>query len=244
MTKAQALLQPPLGRRLRSLDWPNIEADLDARGHAVTPALLTPEECAGLAALYGDAARFRSRVVMARHNFGSGEYQYFAKPLPRIVETLRRQLYARLAPVANRWAEALGDATRYPAELEEFLATCHAAGQTRPTPLLLSYRAEDYNCLHQDLYGEIAFPLQVAICLSRAGRDFTGGEFLLVEQRPRMQSRGEAIALDRGEAVIFANAVRPVAGKRGFYRVNVRHGVSRLRSGRRMTLGIIFHDAR
>ncbi len=244
MTKAQALQEQPLGRRLGSLDWAGIEGALDARGHAVTPALLTPEECAGLAALYGDAARFRSRIVMARHNFGSGEYQYFAAPLPRVVETLRRQLYARLAPVANRWAEALGDAARYPAELEDFLATCHAAGQTRPTPLLLSYRAEDYNCLHQDLYGEVAFPLQVAICLSRAGRDFTGGEFLLVEQRPRMQSRGEAIALDRGEAVIFANAVRPVAGKRGFYRVNVRHGVSRLRSGERMTLGIIFHDAR
>ena len=242
MTEHQPLLARPLAKRLDALDWRGIADALDGRGHATTPALLTPEECAALSALYAAPKHFRSRVVMARHNYGSGEYQYFAYPLPRAVASLRRGFYAKLAPLANRWAEALGQAP-YPAELERFLERCHAVGQCRPTPLLLRYQAEDYNCLHQDRYGEIAFPLQVAICLSRPGDDFTGGAFLLVEQRPRMQSRGEAIVLAQGEAVIFANSARPVAGKRGTYRVAVRHGVSRLLSGQRTTLGLIFHDA-
>ena len=234
---------PSLGARIRSVDWATIGAELDARGCATISGLLTADDCTAMTALYDQDARFRSTIVMARYGFGSGEYRYFGYPLPRLVAGLRQQLYARLAPVANRWAEALGDHTHYPDRLPAFLEHCHAKGQRRPTPLLLRYRAGDYNCLHQDLYGAVAFPLQVTLCLSRRGADFTGGEFLLVEQRPRAQSRGEAVILDQGDAVIFANRYRPVMGKRGPYRVNLRHGVSRLHSGERHALGIIFHDA-
>ena len=237
------LLGRPLGARVGALDWAALGDRLDARGYATTGPLLSPAECRQVIALYGRPERFRRKIVMARHNYGSGEYQYFAYPLPRPVATLRRQFYRQLAPIANRWAAALGGAS-YPADLKSFLETCHASGQLRPTPLILRYEAGDFNCLHQDLYGEIAFPLQVAICLSRKDVDFTGGEFLLVEQRPRVQSRGEAIALEQGRAIVFANRYRPVAGKRGPYRANLRHGVSRLHSGERYTLGLIFHDAK
>jgi hypothetical protein len=204
---------------------------------------LSPAECAALAAAYDDDAAFRSRVVMARHGYGRGEYRYFAYPLPDLVATLRTALYERLAPIANAWNAALGLPVRYPPDHAGFLARCHAAGQTRPTPLLLRYGTGDYNCLHQDLYGEHVFPLQVACLLAEPGTDFTGGEFVLTEQRPRMQSRAEVVALARGEGVIFAVHRRPVRGARGVTRVNLRHGVSRLRSGRRHTLGVIFHDA-
>jgi hypothetical protein len=230
--------------RVTRLDWDEAAQELDQHGAAVLPALLTPEECRAVAALYPDEAPFRSRVVMARHGFGRGEYRYFAYPLPEPVAGLRSALYPRLAPVANRWNERMGIATRYPERHEAFLKACHAAGQTRPTPLLLQYGPGDFNCLHQDLYGDLAFPLQVAILLSEPGRDFTGGEFVLTEQRPRMQSRPEVVPLRQGDGVAFAVHHRPVAGTRGDYRVNLRHGVSRLRSGRRHTLGIIFHDAR
>lgn len=204
---------------------------------------MAPEECAALAALYGTDGIFRSRVVMARHGFGRGEYQYFSYPLPEPVADLRAWLYPRLVPIANRWNEAMSIDVRYPATHAKFLERCHQAGQLRPTPLLLQYQAGDYNCLHQDLYGEQVFPLQVATLLSEPGRDFTGGEFVLTEQRPRMQSRPEVVPLRQGDAVVFAVHHRPVQGTRGAYRVNMRHGVSRLRSGRRHTLGIIFHDA-
>lgn len=223
-------------------DWTAIEAALDAQGCAVLPHLLSRGDCETIAGLY-DGDHFRSRIVMARHGFGRGEYQYFAYPLPDIVAALREALYPRLAPLANRWNAALGVSTRYPADHAAFLARCHAAGQIRPTPLLLRYDAGDYNCLHQDLYGEHVFPLQVAVLLSEPGRDFSGGEFVLTEQRPRMQSRAEVVPLRQGDAVAFAVHHRPVQGSRGVYRVNLRHGVSRLRSGRRHTLGIIFHDA-
>lgn len=233
-----ALSDPP-----SALDWPALEAALESDGHARVPALLSPSDCEALAALYEQDALFRSTVVMARHGYGQGAYRYFDSPLPPPVEDLRRAFYAGLAPLAQRWREALGLEHPIPDRLEDFLGLCHAAGQTRPTPLLLRYGAGDYNCLHQDNYGALAFPLQVAICLSRRERDFTGGEFLLVEQRPRMQSRGTAIALSQGEAVIFPNRTRPAQGRRGTYRLTVRHGVSRLLSGRRLTLGLIFHDA-
>ncbi|MCG8371397.1 MAG: 2OG-Fe(II) oxygenase, partial [Proteobacteria bacterium] len=229
--------------RVARLDWDRIAGDLDARGHASAGALLTGPECDRLRGAYGREGLFRSRVVMARHNFGLGEYRYFGYPLPEPVASLREALYPPLAAIAGDWAERLATGERYPVRLEEYLARCHAAGQVRPTPLLLRYEAEGYNCLHQDLYGELAFPLQVAIALSQPERDFTGGAFLLVEQRPRAQSRGEALTLAKGEAVIFANRDRPVAGKRGHYRVKMRHGVSRVTSGTRMTLGLIFHDA-
>jgi hypothetical protein len=225
------------------IDWARVGQALDARGWATTGPILDAATCAGLIASYDDAARFRSRVVMARHGYGSGEYKYFAAPLPEPVASLRPALYARLAPLANAWNEAMGLPVRYPAAHEDFLARCHAAGQTRPTPLLLRYGAGDYNCLHQDLYGEHVFPLQIAFLLSDPGADFTGGEFVLTEQRPRMQSRAEVVPLGRGEGVIFAVHHRPVRGARGTYRVNLRHGVSRIRSGTRHTLGIIFHDA-
>jgi hypothetical protein len=228
---------------LPNCDWPRVEAELDASGCARTGLLLDAAECTALAALYADPANFRSRVVMARHGFGRGEYQYFADPLPRRVAQLRAELYAALVPLANRWAAALRLEARYPADHAEFLDRCHAAGQTRPTPLLLRYEAGDYNCLHQDLYGPLVFPLQVAILLSEPGRDFSGGEFVLTEQRPRLQSRAEVVAPRGGEAVIFAVNERPVQGTRGLTRVKHRHGVSRLRAGRRFTLGIIFHDA-
>jgi len=229
--------------RVAAVDWQRVVAELDARGNARLPSLLAPDECMLLAAGYDDDARYRSRVVMARYGFGRGEYKYYAYPLPSLVQDLRGALYARLAPVANRWARALGLDTRYPDVHAEFLARCHAAGQRRPTPLLLRYDVDDYNCLHQDLYGEHVFPLQVAVLLSQPGRDFSGGEFVLAEQRPRMQSRPEVVPLQQGDAVVFAVHQRPVQGTRGIYRVQLRHGVSRLRSGRRHTLGVIFHDA-
>jgi uncharacterized protein len=232
-----------IGSRIAALDWRRVEHDLDARGSAVLEGVLPRAECAAIASAYPDDARFRSRVVMARHGFGRGEYRYFAYPLPGLVANLRSALYPRLAPIADRWNEAMGIAVRYPAEHDEFLARCHAAGQTRPTPLLLQYGPDDFNCLHQDVYGEHLFPLQVAILLSEPGRDFTGGEFVLTEQRPRMQSRADVVPLAQGDAVVFAVRHRPVRGTRGSYRVNLRHGVSRIREGRRHTLGIIFHDA-
>lgn len=216
---------------------------LDERGFALLPGLLTPPECRALATLYDEDAPFRSRVVMQRHGFGSGEYRYFAYPLPPLVEALRRALYPHLAPVANAWAERLGRTERYPATLDEQLARCRAAGQTRPTPLLLRYGAGDYNRLHQDLYGELVFPLQATVLLSEPGADFEGGELLLVEQKPRMQSRGEVVPLRQGDGVVFAVDERPAAGLRGFHRVRMRHGVATLRAGRRFTLGVIFHDA-
>lgn len=225
------------------LDWDRIGADLDAAGHALTGPLLDAGTCAALAGLYPLDAPFRSRVVMERHGFGKGEYKYFTHPLPDPIAALRAPLYRRLAPVANRWAAAMGLDTRYPAEHAEFLERCHAAGQTRPTPLLLKYGPGDYNCLHQDLYGETVFPLQFAILLSEPGSGFTGGEFVLTEQRPRMQSRATVVPLGLGEGVIFAVDQRPVQGSRGHYRVRHRHGVSPVRSGERHTLGIIFHDA-
>lgn len=231
------------GAMIRTADWPGVARDLDAYGHAVLPGLLEPGECADTAALFDDARRFRSHVVMARHGFGSGEYKYFADPLPPLVEGLRTALYARLAPLANDWADALGLQTRYPSELAGFRARCREKGQTRPTPLLLRYGAGDYNRLHQDLYGELAFPLQVAVLLSAPGRDFTGGEFVLTEQRPRMQTRAEVVDLRQGDAVVFAVRHRPVRSARGHARVALRHGVSRVRSGSRYCLGIIFHDA-
>ena len=224
--------------------WQCVASELDAHGCAVLPGLLTARECSGIAALYDDERPFRSRVVMARHGFGQGEYRYFAYPLPDTVARLRADLYPPLAEIANRWNAALGVDTRYPPNHGEFLDRCHAAGQVKPTPLLLRYGEGDYNCLHQDLYGEHVFPLQVAILLSAPGEDFTGGEFVLTEQRPRMQSRAEVVPLGRGDGVVFPVHHRPVQGTRGTYRVNLRHGVSRLRSGRRHTLGIIFHEAR
>ncbi len=230
--------------RVGALDWSGMAAQLDARGHATTGPLLSPAECQGLAALYAGDAGFRSRVVMARHGFGQGEYRYFSYPLPSLVAGLRAALYPRLASVARRWCTAMGRKPDLPDTLDGYLARCHAAGQTRPTPLLLRYGPGDYNCLHQDLYGDLAFPLQATILLSAPGEDFEGGEFVLVEQRPRMQSRPEVVPLRQGEAVIFAVNERPVQGKRGTYRVKMRHGVSRLRSGARFTLGIIFHDAK
>ena len=226
-----------------NLEWAQVEADLDARGNAVLPGLLSPEECARLAALYDDPAMFRSRIVMARHGFGRGEYQYFRYPLPEPVAEVRREAYQRLAPIANRWNASMGVEVSYPATHEEFLERCRQAGQVKPTPLLLRYEAGDFNCLHQDLYGEHVFPLQVAVLLSEPGRDFDGGEFVMTEQRPRMQSRAEVVPLRQGDGVVFAVSHRPVRGSRGTYRVNLRHGVSRVRSGRRHTVGIIFHDA-
>lgn len=220
----------------------SLNAGLDEAGCAVTEPLLTPAECAQLAGAYDDDARFRSHVIMARHGFGRGEYKYFAYPLPPAVAALRTSLYARLAPVANRWAAALG-LPGFPPDHAAFLERCHEAGQTRPTPLLLRYGPGDYNCLHQDLYGDLHFPLQVAILLDRPGEDFEGGEFVLTEQRPRMQSRAEVVTLGQGQGVAFTVNQRPVAGARGTYRVRMRHGVSRLRAGRRHTLGVIFHDA-
>jgi hypothetical protein len=229
--------------RVDLVDWARISQDLDDRGSATIGGLLTAAECESVAMLYTVDEMFRSRVVMARHGFGRGEYKYFAYPLPSIVGSLRAALYPRLAPVANRWHAAMGIDLRFPEQHADFLERCHAAGQRRPTPLLLQYGMDDYNCLHQDLYGEHVFPLQVAVLLSEPQRDFTGGEFVITEQRPRMQSRPEVVPLRQGDAVVFAVHHRPVQGTRGVYRVNLRHGVSRLRSGHRHTLGIIFHDA-
>ena len=231
-------------RRLSALQWDAIERSLDERGYATIPALLAPAQCIELAATYDERERFRSRVVMERVRFGVGEYKYFASPLPPLVAAIRTAIYPHLARVANRWCHAMDGDTLYPADFERLLDVCRRAGQTKPTPLLLRYDAGGYNCLHQDLYGEVAFPLQLTCLLSRAGVDFSGGEFLLVENRPRVQSRGEAVVLEQGEAIIFANNERPVAGSRGHYRVTMRHGVSRVRHGRRFSLGIIFHDAK
>ena len=229
--------------RVEMLDWERSTDELNTLGSAVLPDLLSGDECQAVADLYREESVFRSRVVMASHGFGRGEYKYFRYPLPEIIAELRPALYARLAPVANRWNEAMDIGVRYPETHDAFLLRCHAAGQSKPTPLLLQYGEGDYNCLHQDLYGEHVFPIQVAILLSEPGRDFTGGEFVLTEQRPRMQSRAELVPLRQGDGVAFAVHHRPVKGTRGTYRVNMRHGVSRLRSGRRYTLGIIFHDA-
>jgi uncharacterized protein len=230
--------------RLAGIDWSRVRAELDSHGAAALPGLLAGEECAALAELYPQEGIFRSRVIMSRHGFGRGEYKYFSYPLPPGVGSLRAALYPHLASIANRWNEHMGLATRYPASHAAFIRRCHAAGQTRPTPLLLSYQPDDYNCLHQDLYGEHVFPLQATILLSRPEQDFAGGEFVLTEQRPRMQSRAEVVPLAQGDAVIFAVHQRPVRGQRGVYRVNLRHGVSRVRRGHRFTLGIIFHDAK
>ena len=228
---------------LDTYDWTAAHADLDARGWAMLPRLLDRAACDEVASWYDEPQRFRSKVVMARHGFGRGEYKYFGYPLPDVIGELRAALYTRLAPIANGWEAALGRPRRFPETHAAFLAACHAAGQTRPTPLLLKYGPGDYNCLHQDLYGEQVFPLQAAILLSRPGEDFTGGEFVLTEQRPRMQSRVDVPALGQGQAVIFAVNERPVQGTKGVYRVKMRHGVSRLRSGSRYTMGIILHDA-
>jgi uncharacterized protein len=232
-----------MAARVKALEWEQVSKDLDAQGCATIEGLLTPAECGTLAGLYAVDGLFRSRVVMSRHGFGRGEYKYFSYPLPDIVAGLRTSIYPYLVPIANRWNAAMGFDVRYPAKHAEFLARCHNAGQRLPTPLLLQYAAGDYNCLHQDLYGEHVFPFQVTVLLSEPGRDFTGGEFVLTEQRPRMQSRPEVVPLRQGDAVVFAVHHRPVQGARGVYRVNLRHGVSRLRSGHRHTVGIIFHDA-
>ena len=232
-----------MSARVGTIDWERVGRDLDEAGSAALPALLSPEECEATAALYPENEPFRATIVMARHGFGRGEYKYFRYPLPDPLASLRTALYPRLAPIANRWNEAMGLEVRYPETHAAFLERCHAAGQRRPTPLLLRYGAGDYNCLHQDVYGEHVFPLQVAILLSEPGRDFSGGEFVMTEQRPRMQSRAEVVPLGQGDAVVFTVRNRPVRGSRGVYRVNLRHGVSRIRSGRRFVAGIIFHDA-
>lgn len=230
--------------RLAAVDWTAVAGDLDAQGFAVLPGLMTPNECDGIAGLYDQPGGFRSHVVMARHGFGRGEYRYFSYPLPGLVQGLRERMWPYLSPIANRWHEAMGMAARFTETHAAFLDRCHAADQRRPTPLLLRYGPGDYNCLHQDLYGEHVFPLQAAVLLSEPGRDFEGGEFVLTEQRPRMQSRPMVVPLRRGDGVVFAVNQRPVAGTRGSYRVKLRHGVSRIRSGQRHTLGIIFHDAK
>ena len=232
-----------LGERIDGIDWHQVDTELDAQGAAVIEHLLAPAECDAIASLYPRDEVFRSRVVMAQHGFGRGEYRYFCYPLPRLIADFREAFYPRLAPIANRWHEAMGLPVRFPDRHAEFIARCHAAGQRRPTPLLLQYGAGDYNCLHQDLYGEHVFPLQVVLLLSEPGRDFDGGEFVLTEQRPRMQSRPLVLALRQGDAAVIAVQHRPVHGTRGVYRVNLRHGVSRVRAGQRHTAGIIFHDA-
>jgi hypothetical protein len=239
-----ATSSPAIADRVAALDWQGITEDLNNLGCATASSVLMPDECRSLAEMYGEENRFRSRILMARHGFGRGEYQYFAYPLPEIVAGLRGSLYRELVHVANRWNNTMGIQGSYPAAHSEFLKRCHQADQTKPTPLLLKYGAGDYNCLHQDLYGEHVFPLQATFLLSVPAEDFTGGEFVLTEQRPRMQSRVEVVKLEQGDGVIFAVHHRPVQGTRGPYRVNLRHGVSRLRSGRRYTVGIIFHDGK
>ncbi|HET6836854.1 MAG TPA: 2OG-Fe(II) oxygenase [Gemmatimonadales bacterium] len=244
-----ASLLPTLGtaknpaERIPTFDWSGVTHDLEAQGYAILPGLLEPDECRDLADLYDDETLFRSRVVMARHGFGRGEYQYFDYPLPGLIEALRTGLYSRLSEIANRWNEAMAIKIRYPEHHAAFLDRCHRAGQTKSTPLLLRYGVGDYNCLHQDVYGDHLFPLQVAVLLAEPGRDFTGGEFVMTEQRPRMQSRAEVVPIRQGDAVIFTVRQRPIQGTKGVYRGNLRHGVSRVRSGHRYTLGIIFHDA-
>lgn len=229
--------------RVESLNWQNVATDLRRSGNALLKDILTPQDCAALASLYQNDEHFRSRVVMSRHGFGRGEYKYFKYPLPGVLQGLRTTLYEKLAPIANEWNEQMGIEVRYPPKHADFIARCHKAGQLRPTPLLLQYGVGDYNCLHQDLYGEHVFPIQVAFLLSEPERDFTGGEFVLTEQRPRMQTRPEVVPLRQGDAVAFGVHHRPVQGTRGSYRVNMRHGVSQLRSGQRYTVGVIFHDA-
>ncbi|HTF22494.1 MAG TPA: 2OG-Fe(II) oxygenase [Candidatus Limnocylindria bacterium] len=236
---------PSVAQRIKALDWTAAEQSLSERGYGVTASILSPEECASLAALYSDASRFRSHVIMERYRFGIGDYKYFANPLPELVAELRSSAYPHLAEVANQWAEALGEnVPRYPGDHAAFLKTCHNAGQTKPTPLMLHYEAGGFNCLHRDLYGEISFPLQMVFLLGQHGRDWEGGEFILVEQQPRAQSKPQVVIADQGQAIIFTTHYRPVKGSRGYYRVNLRHGVSRVHRGTRYTLGIIFHDAK
>ncbi len=244
MSDSRAVTVRDLERRLGAFDWNDVAAELDRRGRARLPRLLSVGECDDLRALYADRDRFRSFVDLGQRRFGdNGDYRYFASPLPPLVRSLRAALYARLAPIANRWQERLGRSERYPKRLSAFLRQCHAQGQRRPTPLLLRYEIDGYHCLHQDRYGDVAFPLQVVCVLSRPGRDFEGGEFLLTEQRPRMQSRGEAVALAQGEGLVFPSLERPIEGARGTQRAQMRHGASRVSSGERYTLGLIFHDA-
>jgi uncharacterized protein len=243
VSRSQALKRSVDAATPPVIDEAAIGASLDTRGFAVIERLIAPDACAAIAAMYLEDVRFRSHIHMARHGFGRGEYKYFAYPLPDAVSSLRAALYPPLAEIANRWNDALGIDVRFPAGHADFLDRCHAAGQTRPTPLLLRYGPGDYNCLHQDLYGEHVFPLQVAVLLAEPGREFTGGEFVLTEQRPRMQSRASVVPMRQGDAVVFAVHHRPVRGTRGTYRVNLRHGVSEVMSGQRHTLGIIFHDA-
>ena len=240
------LTKPPASveQRVQAVDWKLVENNLDGNGWALIKGILAPEECREIAGLYDRPDTFRSHIIMGQHGYGRGEYKYFSYPLPDLIRELRTQIYPNLAPIANRWNETMQVDPRYPAEHSEFIERCHHAGQTRPTPLLLQYTAGDYNCLHQDLYGEHVFPLQVAFLLSEPGQDFEGGEFVLTEQRPRMQSRVEVVPLKQGDGVIFAVNRRPVQGTRGSYRVQLRHGVSRVRSGQRYTLGVIFHDAK
>jgi hypothetical protein len=245
MINITQIKQPPsIAQRIESFNWDTINIELDAYGAAVVGPLLSPDQCKALVNGYDREDLYRSRVVMARHGFGRGEYKYFTCPLPSVIAELRESLYPRLAEIANRWNEAMGLDVRYPARHEAFMARCHEAGQTKPTPLILKYGASDYNCLHQDVYGEHVFPLQVAFLLSKANEEFTGGEFTLTEQRPRMQSRVEVVPLGQGMGVIFPVHHRPVKGTRGAYRVNMHHGVSRVRSGQRFTMGVIFHDAK
>lgn len=232
-----------LAERLDAMDWLAVSDGLNHSGCAVISQLLTPQDCRALSALYAQDPPFRSRIVMQRHGFGQGEYKYFDYPLPDLVAELRTHVYPHLAPIANRWYEHMGLSPRFPADHQAFMARCHAAGQVRPTPLLVQYETGDYNCLHQDLYGEHVFPLQMVVLLAQPGQDFTGGELVLTEQRPRMQSRVDVLPLRQGDAAVFAVQQRPVMGSRGSYRVNMRHGVSRIRSGLRHSLGIIFHDA-
>ena len=238
-----SLRPPSINQRISALDWPQIIASLDANAFGIMKSILTQKDCATLKSIYDVDERFRSRIVMARHNFGRGEYKYFNYPLPKMIERLRTGLYPRLVDIANCWNEAMGIGLRYPEKHSAFIDRCHRAGQTKPTPLLLNYGTDDYNCLHQDLYGEHVFPLQAVFMLSEPGEDFTGGELILTEQRPRMQSRVEVVPLNQGDGVIFPVRQRPVRGTRGSYLVTLRHGVSRVRSGSRQTLGIIFHDA-
>jgi uncharacterized protein len=236
---------PSIAKRVQAWDWELAGESLSERGYAVTVPILSPEECNSLVALYADASRFRSHIVMERYRFGIGDYKYFSNPLPKLILDLRSSAYPHLAEVANHWAEVLGEkAPRFPREHAAFLKICHQAGQTRPTPLMLHYEAGGYNCLHQDLYGDISFPLQMVFLLGQHGVDWDGGEFILVEQQPRAQSKPQVVLADRGQAIIFTTRYRPVKGSRGYYRVNLRHGVSRVHRGTRYTLGIIFHDAK
>jgi hypothetical protein len=247
MTKATKKATPPasMTQRIEAVDWEHIEGSLLERGYAVTGTILTLEECDSLLALFREERHFRSHVVMERYRFGIGDYKYFANPLPQVIAEIRSSVYPRLSEVANQWAEMLGeDVPRYPRAHTDFLEICHKAGQTKPTPLMLHYEAGGYNCLHQDLYGEVSFPLQMVFLLGQQGRDWEGGEFILVEQQPRAQSKPQVVTADCGQAIIFTTRYRPVKGSRGYYRVNLRHGVSRVHSGTRYTLGIIFHDAK